>query len=156
MTVKRKATSTRAKNAVLPVLDMKKVLVAGSFELLHAGHLNLFKQAKELAGFLVVIVARDESVKKMKGRSAFVGENERLEIVSELKIVDRARLGNLENQFLVLSEERPDVLLLGYDQVVDEKELMKTCSELKIEVKRANPFNEKEFKSSFLARKVGL
>ena len=137
-------------------LEMKKVLVAGSFELLHSGHLNLFKQAKELGDFLVVIVARDSSVKKMKGRPAFVAENERLEIVSALKTVDKARLGNLENQFLVLSEERPDVLLLGYDQVVDENALRTQCRDLKIEVKRAVAFNEKEFKSSILAKKVGL
>jgi len=135
---------------------MKKVLVTGSFELLHLGHLSLFNQAKELGDYLVVVVARDSSIRQARGREPLVAEKERIEMVSALKVVDFARLGNEGNKHAVLKEEKPQVVLLGYDQEVDEAALRKDCQAIGAELKRAKPFNEKEFKSSLLVKKLGF
>jgi len=46
----------------------KKVLVFGTFDGLHEGHKNFFKQAREFGDFLVVVVGRDSTIVKTKGR----------------------------------------------------------------------------------------
>ncbi|RLG46808.1 MAG: FAD synthase [Thermoproteota archaeon] len=104
----------------------KKVVAAGTFDLIHPGHVMFLREAKRLAGpggELVVIVARDETVKKFKGREPVLSEEERLRIVSSLKPVDRAILGDLEDLLSPIIRERPDVLVLGYDQWPDEERL---------------------------------
>ena len=135
---------------------MRKVLVTGSFELLHPGHVSLFKQAKELGDFLVVVIARDATIRKERGREPIMGEKQRLEMVSCLKVVDEARLGNEGYKYKVLGEERPQVVLLGYDQVVDEEALAEECAKVGAVLKRARPLNQEEFKSSLLAKKIGV
>ena len=54
---------------------MKKVLIAGTFDIIHPGHINLIKQAKEFGDFLVVVIARDKNVIKAKGKQPFFMKN---------------------------------------------------------------------------------
>ena len=106
----------------------KKVLVAGTFDLIHAGHILFLSEAKKLAGEggeLVVIVARDKSVEKFKGHPPILPEEERLLIVRSLKPVDRAILGDPEDPLKLVEKENPDLIVLGYDQWPDEEWLKK-------------------------------
>src|SRR5438046_2920807 len=103
----------------------KKVLVFGTFDGLHEGHKDFFKQAKEYgdpeinssnlngASYLVVVVGRDSTIVKTKGRPPKFGEQERLKAVQESGLVDEARLGN-ENMspYVVVKEVNPDVICL--------------------------------------------
>ena len=67
---------------------MKKIVItSGYFNPLHVGHMNLMREAKKLGDFLVVIVNNDEQV-KVKGSMPFMGENERISIVKDVKYVD--------------------------------------------------------------------
>ncbi len=67
---------------------MKKVVItSGYFNPLHIGHMNLMREAKELGDFLVVIVNNDKQV-KLKGSVPFMSEQERLEIIKDIKHVD--------------------------------------------------------------------
>ncbi len=100
---------------------MKKVLVFGSFDFLHAGHLHFFLQAKKYGDFLAVCVARDENVKRAKGRLPFFSEQERLHIVRSLRVVDKACLGAKRDFFASVRREKPAVIVLGYDQPADEQ-----------------------------------
>ena len=61
---------------------MKKVMAFGTFDGLHPGHLNFLKQARRLGDSLVVVVARDANVRKIKGRFPRLGEGERLRKVA--------------------------------------------------------------------------
>lgn len=70
---------------------MRIVLVTGGFDPLHSGHLLYFKAAKQLGDLLYVGVMCDDFLIKKKGR-AFMGEDERLHLVSSLKCVDKAIL----------------------------------------------------------------
>ncbi|HCC60271.1 MAG: hypothetical protein A2402_03570 [Candidatus Staskawiczbacteria bacterium RIFOXYC1_FULL_37_43] len=71
---------------------MKKVVItSGYFNPLHSGHINLFRGAKKLGDFLIVIVNNDKQV-KFKGSAPFMAENERVEIIKELKPVDEVFL----------------------------------------------------------------
>lgn len=70
----------------------KKVVIAsGYFNPIHVGHVNMFKEAKELGDYLVVIINNDEQV-KIKGSTPFMKESERAEIVMSIKYVDEVFL----------------------------------------------------------------
>jgi len=69
----------------------KIVITSGYWNPLHVGHINLFREAKALGDFLVVIVNNDEQV-KFKGSVPFMSEAERLEIIKAIKYVDDAFL----------------------------------------------------------------
>jgi len=69
----------------------KVVIVSGYFNCLHKGHLELFYNAKEIGHELWVIVNSDLQ-RELKGSKEFMLEDERLEIVSALRVVDSARI----------------------------------------------------------------
>lgn len=104
--------------------DVRRVLVAGTFDVLHPGHLYLLSKAYEL-GLPYVVVSRDANVLRNKGRPPVMSEQDRLTVVSSLKPVYKAVLGDLEDYLKPLVEIRPDVVLLGPDQPVDEDHLAK-------------------------------
>lgn len=94
----------------------------GTFDLLHLGHLNYFKQAKKEADYLIVVVARDKTKEKEKKEVVF-DEEERLELVKSLKIVDEAVLGDEQDHLKIVKEKNPNVICLGYDHPIKEKKL---------------------------------
>ena len=67
--------------------NRKVIITSGYFNPLHIGHINLIREAKKLGGFLVVIVNNDKQV-KIKGKTPFMIESERIEIIKELRSVD--------------------------------------------------------------------
>lgn len=91
-------------------------MVFGAFDGLHVGHLNFFKQAKKYGDFLIVSVGTDKNVKAIKGHLPHFKAHERLELVRELSIVDRAVLGAEENFYEEIKKYAPAVICLGYDQ----------------------------------------
>ena len=72
-------------------MDRKIVCVSGYFDPLHVGHIEYFKEARKLGTSLVVIVNNDHQGDLKKGKT-FMPEEERLEIIRELKCVDEAIL----------------------------------------------------------------
>ena len=93
---------------------MKKVMVFGTFDILHKGHLSLFSQARKYGDYLIAVVARDKTVVKVKGRLPRNNEKKRLKEVS--KHVDKAVLGYIYDKHKVISKYKPNVICLGYDQ----------------------------------------
>ena len=107
---------------------MKKicVVVAGTFDGIHPGHLSFLKQASELGNELVVIVARDKTVQTVKGHKPKLSEQQRCKDLRSLSIVKRAILGDDTGDFLKpVVQLQPDVLALGYDQWPVEAALIK-------------------------------
>ncbi len=97
----------------------KIVLASGVFDLLHLGHVRFLEAAKKTGGRrarLVVVVARDDTVEKKKGRKPIMSESQRCALVGSLKVVDEAILG-YENFDMrkIIQRIRPDVIALGYD-----------------------------------------
>jgi FAD synthetase len=101
-------------------LPRKTVLATGAFDLLHLGHLRFLEESKKKGGpgsKLVVVVARDKTVLRRKGRGPVVPEDQRRELVSALRVVDRAILGREEIDLLgILREIKPNIVCVGYDQ----------------------------------------
>ncbi len=101
---------------------MVRVLATGTFEILHPGHLLYLEEAKKLGDELFVVVARDVSVKRRKG-TPILPEEQRLKMVSALKVVDKAMLGSEKDMYEPLYSIKPDIVTLGYDQDFNEEEL---------------------------------
>ncbi len=137
---------------------MKKIMVFGTFAILHPGHLNYFKQAKKLGDYLIVIIGRDETVQKIKGRSPQNKEGERLIKVEQQKIVDKALLGNLDDPYKIIKQERPDIIALGYDQNSFSKGLKSKIKKLNLETQivRLKPFEPEKYESSKLQSSTQL
>lgn len=126
----------------------KKVVCAGTFDHLHKGHIDFLKQAKTLGDELIVIVARDETVKRIKGFLPTHDERLRRNSVEDTGIPDMVVLGNLDTDlFQILEEIEPDIIALGYDQRVSEDELLKRFPNCK--VVRLSPFQPEKYKSSY-------
>ncbi|PIN76309.1 FAD synthase [Candidatus Woesearchaeota archaeon CG10_big_fil_rev_8_21_14_0_10_37_12] len=135
---------------------MTKVLCTGTFDLLHKGHLNYFEQAKKLGNHLIVVVARDKTIEKERGILPIYNEKERLKKIAEQKNVDKARLGHEEDKLKVVEEERPDIILLGYDQKINKKELSKKLAQrgLHPKILRAKAYKSEQYKSSLLKKLI--
>ncbi len=99
----------------------KRVFVAGTFDLLHPGHVELFKEASKL-GDVIAVVARDETVKKLKGKLPVLSQEQRRYMVASLKYVKEAYVGGKDPLETVV-KLKPDIVFLGPDQKWDEKEL---------------------------------
>lgn len=77
------------KSAEVKAAGKKVITVNGSFDLLHAGHLDLLEEAKQQGDVLVVGINSDKSVKEGKGEGRpYVGEQERAAMLAALACVD--------------------------------------------------------------------
>lgn len=150
---KPRCQNHRMISAILTV-RMQKVLVTGTFDILHPGHLSLFRQAKKLGDFLVVIVARDTTVKKVKGRRPRHAQHIRLRNVRKNPLVDRAVLGRTGDKLKIIEVEKPDIIGLGYDQRAFTAGLRRELKkrEVKTRVVRLKPYRPRMYKSSLLRR----
>jgi len=131
---------------------MKKVLSFGTFDILHPGHTYFLKQAKKYGDFLVVVVARDLTVKKVRGRMGGNDEKIRKRGVENLKIADQVLLGDENDYYKVLDKVRPDVICLGYDQKSFTDDLEQELRKRKINSKivRIKSYKPEKYKSSKL------
>ena len=130
------------------------VLASGTFDLLHLGHVRFLEEAKKSGGKnaeLIVLVARDSTVKTRKGKKPVMPEDQRRRLVESLKVVDEAILG-WENFSIdkVIEKIKPNVIAVGHDQDGVETELRKVIEEKKarIEVVKIGRFGKRELDSS--------
>ena len=138
---------------------MKKVATFGVFDVLHSGHIKLLNKCKSLFknSKLIVIIARDSTVLRERKRKPVFSEEERRFIVQSLKPVDEAILGNEGIDKLKIVEKiKPDVIVLGYDQTWDEKDLEEELKRrgLKVKVIRLKKYSDS--KSSRIRKKLNI
>src|SRR3989344_7302075 len=97
---------------------MVRIMIFGTFDMLHEGHLDFFRQARSLAAgpHLIVSIARDASVARVKGAPPRRTESERLVLVQGSEFVDEAVLGDESGYVEHIRRARPDIIALGYDQ----------------------------------------
>ena len=137
---------------------IKKVLVFGTFDGLHEGHKSFLKQAAQF-GQVTVVVGRDSTVEKTKGRLPKFNESDRLKAIEDSGLVTTARLGNEAppgeklNPYKVIEEIKPDIICLGYDQThfVDKLEAkLKEMGMDQVKVYRLEAFEPEEYHSSII------
>ncbi len=102
-------------------------MATGVFDLLHPGHVFFLTEARKLGDELVVVVARDQTARRLK-HEPYVPEHVRREMVEALKPVDRAILGSSTDIYETVVRERPQIIALGHDQVWNEKEVERECA----------------------------
>ena len=92
-----------------------KVITYGTFDLLHIGHINLLRRAKELGDYLIVGLSSDE-FNLLKGKKAFFDFNERKKILESIKYVDNVIVENSwEQKILDIKKYNADILVMGDD-----------------------------------------
>ncbi len=113
---------------------MVRVMASGVFDILHPGHVLFLQEAKKLGDELVVVVARDSTATRFKHKP-IMPENVRRFLVEALKPVDRAILGHEDDMYKTVEEIKPDIIVLGYDQKFDEREIEEECRKRGLDVK---------------------
>jgi len=138
---------------------MRTVLASGSFDLVHYGHVRFLEEAKKAGGKdarLVVIVARDITVERLKGIKPVIPEDQRRAVVEALKPVDEALLG-FENMSImdVVLQLKPDIIAVGHDQNYVEEEVKRiaTMKDLDFKIIRIGRFGPLILNSSSKIRR---
>jgi cytidyltransferase-like protein len=132
---------------------MTTILLFGTFDGIHDGHRFCFSSAKNLADKLVVAVAQDDIVKRLKGRAPKLNLDERISALKQETLVDQVVAGDLElGSYESVVSVKPDIVGVGYDQRELETDLAKwiAANSKKIKIVRLESFKPDKFKSSKL------
>ena len=135
----------------LETLNRIKIITFGTFDIFHEGHRNFLKQARRYGDYLIVVIARDKTVEKVKKRLPRNDENSRLEIIRKSDLADEVILGSLENKYEAIEKYRPDVICLGYDQGTFTENLREKLKEFgldKTKIVRLKSYHPEKYKSS--------
>ena len=120
------------------------VLVFGTFDHLHPGHLSLLQQASD-RGDMFVVIARDQNVERIKGHEPLQTEEERKRAIEEKFPDAHVVLGDSEDFLRPVRDINPDLILLGYDQRLPPGVAAK---DLPCPVERLGAFHPEKYKSS--------
>lgn len=134
---------------------MARILVFGTFDMLHAGHEDFFKQARALhpEPTLVVSVARDVNTARIKGEPPRTLETKRRDVVASHTLVDEAVLGAEDDHIQHIASLQPDIIALGYDQegaYVDGLEELLQQKGISVPIVRLEPHRPDVYKTSLL------
>jgi D-beta-D-heptose 7-phosphate kinase/D-beta-D-heptose 1-phosphate adenosyltransferase len=80
---------------------MKRIVVNGTFDILHSGHLALLNHARSLGDYLVVAIDSDRRVRELKGTSRPVNtQAERQELLENLRAVDEVKIFDSDQELV--------------------------------------------------------
>ncbi len=137
---------------------VNKVLVFGTFDGIHGGHIHFLNEAKKLAGEkgdLYISVASDESILTRKQREPERKAAARIKDVKELNITKNVSLGDkVLGNWSAVKKIKPDIIALGYDQQGLGEALKKvtTLTGVKFVTKYISAFKPEKFHSSILKK----
>jgi cytidyltransferase-like protein len=136
----------------------RSVFVSGCYDLLHGGHVQFLRQAKELGDYLIVCLPSDKVVANHRKRNASLPLEQKLELFRELRCVDQVCIGEDETPGLnfasVFKSLRPDVLAVGTDDRFEQAKRV-LCSEVNAEyIKVPKSKDWPEFSTTELVRRI--
>lgn len=100
---------------------MKRILTYGTFDLLHYGHINILKRAKELGDYLVVALSTDE-FNAIKGKKAYHSYETRKKMLEAIRYVDLVIPENeWEQKISDVKDYHIDVVVMGSDWAGSDK-----------------------------------
>jgi rfaE bifunctional protein nucleotidyltransferase chain/domain len=96
---------------------MTKVMVNGTFDILHRGHLQMLQYAQSIGEHLLVAIDTDRRVKELKGKYRPINnQNDRQYMLESLKYVDEVRLFDSKEELInIMKEYKPDIYVKGSD-----------------------------------------
>ncbi|MHB1901230.1 MAG: adenylyltransferase/cytidyltransferase family protein [Cuniculiplasma sp.] len=133
---------------------MIKVMATGVFDIIHLGHIHYLQESRQMGDFLTVVVATDETAAK-SGKKLVFSEQTRREIVSNLKMVDEAVIGNHGDIFATVEKLRPNIITLGFDQRFIESQIVEECRRrnIDVEVRRCSIYASRDPVSTRIIKK---
>ena len=94
---------------------MNRVVVNGTFDILHSGHLALLNHARSLGDYLIVAIDSDQRVKKLKGLNRPINtQQERQEMLSNLRAVDEVKIFDTDQDLIDIISSA-DIMVKGSD-----------------------------------------
>ena len=137
-----------------------RVFGGGTFDGLHRGHLFLLEYAhrRGLAMarrqgrpgvHLSVVVARDESVKRIKHRAPHHTQRERCALVAALRLVDEAFVGKPNDFIASVRRVQPELIVLGHDQKAGWEDTLHAAG-IFARIARCPPYERQRLKSTML------
>jgi D-beta-D-heptose 7-phosphate kinase / D-beta-D-heptose 1-phosphate adenosyltransferase len=101
--------------------EQKMVFTNGCFDILHRGHLEYLRHARQLGDWLVVGLNSDASVKKLKGENRPINnEDDRALLLSSLEFVDRVIIFDNDTPLEMIKSLKPEILVKGGDYKPEE------------------------------------
>jgi len=137
-------------------MKKKKAMLFWTFDVLHPGHEYVFSQAKNYSDYVIVVLARDMTVKKIKWDLPHHDEMIRQKNLHQSWWVDEVVLGDLDDKYLAVKKHKPDIIVLGYDQsmFVDWLEALIFDEGISLEIKRLKAYKPEAYKSSIFRKKL--
>jgi FAD synthetase len=143
-----------------PASEPVRVFVGGTFDGLHLGHLFLLEYARRRGTALAhqlgrsgvrlsVVVARDESVRRIKHRPPHHSERERRKLIAGLRVVDEAFIGVANDFIKSVRRVQPDLIVLGYDQKANWEQTLRDAG-INARIVRCPPYEGRRLKSSMM------
>lgn len=128
----------------------------GTFDHFHPGHEAYLRQAKQYGDYLITVIARDETVSRIKWHQPDEDENQRFNNLLDLDYVDIVELGNSEDPYTCLREYTPQLICLWYDQHSFDTWLREWCDSHEMQttnIIRLPSFAPEKWKSSYFRTK---
>lgn len=129
MLIQREDLSTFCK--ILKTGKKNIVFTNGCFDILHAGHVRYLNTASTLGDILIVAVNSDESVRRLKGETRPINnEQDRAEVVGSLKSVDYVTIFSEQTADTLIKIIKPDIYVKGSDYTLEtlpEAKIVQEC-----------------------------
>jgi rfaE bifunctional protein nucleotidyltransferase chain/domain len=111
---------------------MKRIVVNGTFDILHPAHIDLLNTAKSLGNYLLVCIDTDSRVKQIKGKNRPIyNQDERKLMLLNLKSVDEVQLFDTDEELeTILKQYKPDIMVKGDDWMGKDIVASKYCKEI--------------------------
>lgn len=109
-------------------MNKKRIVITyGTFDLLHYGHINLFKRAKALGNYLIVAISTDE-FNEIKGKTCYFPYEKRKILVEAIRYVDKVIPENTwEQKVFDIKKHNVDVFVMGDDWTGKFDDLKEYC-----------------------------
>lgn len=135
------------------------VITFGTFDYLHPWHIHYLREARGYGDYLITVVARDETVKNIKGQYPDHDEDSRLLVLTQLDFIEIVELWDPDDHYSCLRSYAPQIICLGYDQHSFDKWLRERCDSNGLQnttIIRIESFEPSKRKSSIIkqAKKI--
>lgn len=102
--------------------DNKKIsFTNGCFDLLHQGHIESFKECKEISDILIVGINSDNSIKRLKGKNRpIINQEGRVNMLQAIEYIDFIIIFDEDTPIRIIEELQPDIYVKGNDYTIDE------------------------------------
>lgn len=130
-----------------------KVITFGTFDKFHLWHETYLTQARNRGDTLITVIARNETVQKLKGHQPIQDEQSRLQYVQASWLAHHVVLWDKNNHYQIFHDEQPHIVCLGYDQHSFDQGIIQYCKKNKLRVPkiiRLDAYQPEKFKSSLI------